>query len=364
MARRARTGPRRVSQADVARHAGVSAGIVSSVINGRDYGSIRVSEATRERVLAAVRELGYVPDIAARNLARGSNRLIGVFTYEAMFPLESENFYHEFLVGIEEAADRAEYHLLLVTGAKDEGRRSIYAGGVNHLRLADGGLLLGTNEISEEIVRLAREEYPFVFVGEREFPGVELSYVAADYVGGTAALVGRAVELGHRRIAMALLQKDETIPARRAGFVEGRRRYGLTVEDTPMLAASADPGPDQLSVDGLLTEVLRREVTALVLENNSILGELRATARARGVEIPRDLSLITLTGGGRLRGEDADLTELSIPRYEMGAEAVRLLLRLMADPSRSPLRSRLDCGIRDGTTLAAPPDPGRIRGSG
>ena len=213
MARKMRTGPRRVSQADVARHAGVSTGIVSSVINARDYGSIRVSDATRERVLAAVRELGYIPDIAARNLARGSNRLIGVFTWEAMFPIGSQNFYHEFLVGIEEAADQAEYHLLLVTGAKNEDRRrSIYAGGVNHLRLADGGLLLGTNEITDEIVRLAGESYPFVFVGEREFPGVELSYVAGDYVEGTAGLVGRAVDLGHRRIAMGLTQEHEPIP--------------------------------------------------------------------------------------------------------------------------------------------------------
>ncbi len=357
MARKMRTGPRRVSQADVARHAGVSTGIVSSVINARDYGSIRVSDATRERVLAAVRELGYIPDIAARNLARGSNRLIGVFTWEAMFPIGSQNFYHEFLVGIEEAADQAEYHLLLVTGAKNEDRRrSIYAGGVNHLRLADGGLLLGTNEITDEIVRLAGESYPFVFVGEREFPGVELSYVAGDYVEGTAGLVGRAVDLGHRRIAMGLTQEHEPIPGRQAGFRLARQRYGLAEDDTPMLPLGVEPDgrSDRLTPDAFLDEVARRGVTAVVLENNGIALTVRTAAERRGVRIPRDLSLVGLSGA-QFRPEDADLTELSIPRYEMGAEAVRLLLRLMADPTQSPLRTRLSCGIRTGSTLAAPP---------
>ncbi|GAB3762219.1 LacI family DNA-binding transcriptional regulator [Microlunatus parietis] len=355
MARRARTGPRRVSQADVARHAGVSPGIVSSVINGRDYGSIRVSDATRARVMESVRELGYVPDIAARNLAGGSSRLIGVFTYEALFPLGSQSFYHDFLVGIEEAADEAEYHLLLVTGAKNEDRRrSIYAGGVNHLRLADGGLLLGTNEQTDEIVRLAGEGYPFVFVGERSFPGVELSYVAGDYVGGTAALVGRAVELGHRRIAMAQLQPDEPIPGRQTGFRTGREQYGLAAEDAPLLPVSLGPTPGRLSLDDFLAEIVRRDITAVILENNGFVEPFRAAARERGLDIPADLSLIAL-GGTQFRPENAGLTELRIPRYEMGAEAVRLLLRLMADPSGGPLRTRLSCGILEGETLAPPP---------
>lgn len=355
MARKARTGPRRVSQADVARHAGVSPGIVSSVINSRDYGSIRVSDATRARVLESVRELGYVPDIAARNLAGGSNRLIGVFTYEALFPLGSQNFYHDFLVGIEEAADEAEYHLLLVTGAKNEDhRRSIYAGGVNHLRLADGGLLLGSNEMTDEIVRLAGEAYPFVFVGERAFPGVELSYVAGDYVGGTAALVGRAVELGHRRIAMAHLRPDEQIPGRQAGFVAGRQRYGLAAEDAPLLHVALEPMPGRFGMDEFLTEVIRRDITAVLLENTNLAEPFRAAARDRGLDIPADLSLIGL-GGTQSQPGSADLTELRIPRYEMGAEAVRLLLRLMTDPTSGPLRTRLGCGILDGTTLAPPP---------
>jgi len=65
-----------------------------------------------------VRELGYVPNIAARNLARGRNHILGIFSYESVFPLESMNFYHEFLVGIEEAAEQAGYNLLMFSAAK------------------------------------------------------------------------------------------------------------------------------------------------------------------------------------------------------------------------------------------------------
>ncbi|MGW3955776.1 LacI family DNA-binding transcriptional regulator [Streptomyces sp. NPDC004752] len=350
------TGRRKTTQADVARHAGVSTGIVSSVINGRDYGSIRVSEATRDRVRQSIRELGYVPNIAARNLARGSNRLLGVFTYQPIFPLESRDFFHEFLIGIEEEAERAGYNLLLVTGSKDEhGRRSIYADGVNNLQLADGSLLIGSNESAEELTRLSDESYPFVFVGHREIPGVDLSYVAADYAGGTAAIVRALVERGHRRIA--LVQNDqvlECVPGRRTGFRACRSGLGLSEDDAPVLSLGTGVPTDSdvvvPDVPALLQWVARHGSTALVVEVSTDAAEIRSAAVAAGLDVPGDLALVGLSGTPE-QPQVSDLAELHIPRREMGQEAVRLLLRLLAAPQDAPLRSTLDCGLRAGATL-------------
>ena len=131
---------RRVRQTDVARLAGVSPATVSLVINNRIGGNVRISAETQQRVLDAVDQLGYVVDPAARSLAGGHNSLLGVFTFESIFPLIHRDFYYRFLVGIEEEAENLGYDLLLFTSAGNvDGTRRVYSQGVNRLRRGPGG---------------------------------------------------------------------------------------------------------------------------------------------------------------------------------------------------------------------------------
>jgi DNA-binding LacI/PurR family transcriptional regulator len=357
---RPRRESRRVSQADVARRADVSTGIVSSVINGRDYGSIRVSDATRERVLAAVRELGYVPNLAARNLARGSNRLIGVFTYQPVFPYESRDFYHDFLTGVEEAAEQLGYNLLMITGARDDqGRRSVYAGGVNNLQLADGAVLVGAGEDVDELTRMTAEGYPFVYIGQRRPAGVDLSFVAADYRGGTSAIVRRLHRLGHRRIALLQVPGEgEPVPARRPGFLEACAELGIAEGHRPRytLAGHRSHTDGARPVDGaaeLISELQRTGCTAVVAERSADASLVRDAAVGAGLEIPRDLSLVSLAVPPLL-GEQTGLAQLEIPRREMGRQAVMILLELLQPDARAPIRITLPCGLHEGSTMAPP----------
>src|SRR5262245_48484111 len=107
---------RRPTQADIARLAGVSQATVSVVLNGRDS-DVRISPATRERVLTVIREWGYVANPSARSLAGGRNRIIGVHTFEPVFPTTSVDFYFPFLLGMEQEAADLGYDLLLFTSA-------------------------------------------------------------------------------------------------------------------------------------------------------------------------------------------------------------------------------------------------------
>ncbi|MEV4604272.1 LacI family DNA-binding transcriptional regulator [Amycolatopsis sp. NPDC049253] len=355
--KRTASGRRRPTQADVAARAEVSAAIVSAVVNSREHGTIRISDRTRERVWDAVRELGYVPNIAARNLASGRNRLLGVFTFQSAFPLESRDFYYEFLVGIEEAAEEAGYNLLMFTGTKTpSGARSIYPDGINCLQLADGAVLVGVDESREEITRLADEGYPFVFVGQRDIPGVDLSYTAADYVGGTANIVRELVRQGHRRIALIQnAQAHEPIAGRRAGFRLAREELGLTPEQAPILTIgeSARPGKDELTDLTTLLDIIRtRRLTALVIELSTDAPRIRAAARRAGITVPDRLSLVALGGSPEQPGM-ATIAEMHIPRREMGREAVRLLLQLLDDPTAAPVHTTLECNLRAGRTLTA-----------
>jgi len=351
------SGSRRPTQADVARHAGVSAGIVSSVVNDRQYGNIRISDRTRQRVQDSIRELGYSPNIAARNLARGANKLLGVFSWQRLFPLLKEDFFYEFLVGIEEAAEGSGYNLLMLCAAKDEnGARSLYPTGANGLQLADGGILLGWEEKHDQIRRLESERYPFIFVGERHIEGVHASWVGADYVGTTASIVDRLAALGHTNVALITqgLTPDEPVPGRRAGFQLGvERNPELTAHIVP-LGGPGEAAPIVLADAAEVVRWLRETgVTGLLVESSSVAVRIREAAAEQGMSVPHDFSLMGLSGTPEVPGV-ADLTELAIPRREMGREAVALLVRLLADPSLTPLHTTLPCTVREAGTVAAP----------
>jgi DNA-binding LacI/PurR family transcriptional regulator len=343
--------PGRATQADVARHAGVSPAIVSAVVNDRQYGNIRISERTRLRVLESVRTLGYSPNIAARNLAGGTNRLLGVFCWQRLFPLLKEDFYYEFLVGIEEAAEDSGYNLLMLCAAKDEtGERSLYPTGAHGLQLADGGLLLGANEKHDQLRRLQAEDYPFVFVGERHIEGVQASWVGAYYLTTTASIVDQLAELGHQRIGFLIEPgtPNDAVAARRTGFHTGATRHP-TLHPQP---ATFDPGGVLPDIASVLEWVRDQRLTAVVVESSRVAVELRTAAVQAGLSVPEDLSLVGLGGTPEVPGVE-NLTELSIPRREMGRESVRLLLqRLTGTPG--PITTTLPCAIRDAGTIAPP----------
>lgn len=95
---------------------------------------------------------------AARSLAGGQNRMLGVFTYESIFPVEHRNFYYRFLVGIEHEAEQMGYDLVLFTSTGGtDGKRRIYRNDGNRLRLTDGAILLGLAEDKHELQQLVQE---------------------------------------------------------------------------------------------------------------------------------------------------------------------------------------------------------------
>lgn len=347
MARAAR--PRQV---DVAARARVSPAIVSLVINGRVNGSVKISSQTQERVWAAVRELGYVVNPVARSLAGGRNHLLGVFTYDPIFPLRQQNFYFPFLVGIEEEAEAQDYDLLLFTRTGGPGgKRSVYWDGVNSLQLADGALVLGNVPEPDELARLCQEQFPYVCVGRRAVPGVEVSYVAADYVAATAEVVRYIAGKGHRRIAYWYTATNgESGQDRASGFRLGHQQLGLPFDERlSWCGEAADVTP------AVLAAAFAARATALVVENALFAVRALDFARGDGKQVPGDLSLAVL--GDPMDADEAipDVTMFRIPRREMGACAVQLLVRMLAVGSDASLqREVLPCTFVPGQTVTAP----------
>ncbi|WP_307868460.1 LacI family DNA-binding transcriptional regulator [Micromonospora sp. C95] len=334
-----------MTQQDIARMTGVSQATVSLVLNGRDDGSVRIAPETRDRVLHAIRSTGYVADPVARRLAARHNRILGVFTYEPVFPAGTGDFYHPFLVGIEESAERLGCDLLLLTSAPvAEGRRRIFHDD-NRLRLADGCVLLGRSLDRDELGRLVAEGHPFVSVGRRDDAGGPVPYVGADYAAATADVVRRALDAGHTRLAyLGQGAGPESHTDRFAGYRASLDAAGLPARHEPTDRSPAD----------LLDALLDAGVTAVLAEEYADGVALATVAAERGLTVPADLSILALGDPTRPTTSDLEFTGFRIPRRDMGWQAVEVLTGLLAGVPGTVTQRLLPCQPVDGVTLRPP----------
>lgn len=330
-------------QRDIARMAEVSQAAVSMVVSGKaDENGI--PEATQERIRAVIRELGYVPNVAARSLRGGRNGLIGVHTFERVFPVNSDDYYNEFLIGIEEQAVELGHDLVLFASTQgSDGTRTIYGSGSNRLNLADGAVILGIEKNDEELERLSAEGFPFVFIGRRDVPGVP--YVTAGYFGATGEVVHLLVDHGHRSIAyLGIPLRKSPQEERRAGFDNSMAAHGLTASRELFCE------PDELT-EASLQVLLETGTTAIVIENHelaSVLGDLMAAA---GIVIPDQLSVVTLDGDPRAAEPNA-WSHITVPRRELGRRAVAVLIGLLDGRIPSDHFEVVPCGPPLLTTIA------------
>lgn len=344
------TVKKRPTQKEVAERAGVSQGVVSQVLNDRQ-GAIRVNPDTRERVLQTIEDMGYAPNIAARSLVGGRTHIMGVFTYEPVFPTDTRNFFYPFLEGIEEAAAALNYDLLLHTrSVGTAGGRRVYQNSSSRLSLTDGTLILG--ELGEpsrvgEVARLIGEGHPVVFLGRRELPGLSPAWVAADYVSGTQQAVEELMKLGHRHLLyLGRTRNHESAADRETGY-----RQGVLVGEKPAQVRRVDPS--ELSSE-LAVQVHASGVTGLLIENDELAVRWLEVSAQAGLSAPQHYSFVVLGDPLSPRPRIRPWAALEIPRREMGREAVRVLNTLLNGGPAETLS--LPCRWVPGDTLGRAPD--------
>lgn len=308
---------RRPSQRDIAQRAGVSQTAVSLVLNGK---TDSISTTTQDRIRRAMTELSYVPDPAARSLRGGRNDLIGVHTYEPVFPVGPDDYFHDFLVGIEQRAVELGRDLVLFASTqRPDGRRSIYGGGTNRLRLADGTVVFGLERDDDELRRLTAERYPFVVLGRRDsLP--EVACVGVDYAPAVTTSLTRLAQAGHHRIGYLCGRQDQTPQRdRRDAARTAVDALGIELVRFERTALTADTGPRHWVARGL---------TAVVVEATEDAPYVERLAREAGIEIPADLSAVCLDAVPAA-SEAARWSQLRIPKRAVGARALTVLTDIL-----------------------------------
>lgn len=304
-----------VTLRDVARAADVDVSVVSRVVN-RD-GSLRIADGTRERVEAALRDLGYRPNYQARGLRLARTWTVGFVLPDLMNP-----FYSPIVEGAEQRASEAGYMVVII---RELDRASHHQGELSFERLLHerrvDGLLVASGRVDDTVLRgLAAEGLPFVIVNRR-VPGVD-GYVIVDDEAGAYMATKHLLDLGHRSLGhVAGPEGIDNTDRRRAGFERAARECGAT---TVVVHGSGwDPESGHEAALRLLDS---RSVTAIFASNILMAAGVIGAAQERKREVPRDLSVIGLHDFPLASFLRPSLSTVVLPLERLGRMAFEVLL--------------------------------------
>jgi len=309
----------RTTLAEVASSAGVSVATVSKVVNGR----ADVSPETRVRVQDLLDRIGYRPRGSAQRAARPA--------IELAFEGDLHAYSAEIIQGVVDAAAPSGTHVVVtrrptgappVDGAPDDWARDLASSGVR-------ALIAVTSIMSDEqLAALARAGVHLVVIDPLELPNVDVTSVGStNFVGGLSA-AQHLLDLGHRRIAfLGGHPKAACNQARMHGFRAALERADVKVP-AEYVRSSHFMYADGV-VGGAALLDLPVPPTAIFAASDEIAVGVMEAARARGLRIPEDLSIVGFDDTQLARMSSPPLTTVRQPLAEMGRVAVRTALRLI-----------------------------------
>ncbi len=316
---------------DVAEAAGVHAATASRALNPATRGLVNAD--TARRVMKVAEQLGYRPNPIARGLKTSKSGTVGIVIPDLTNPL-----FPPIVRGIEGVLEPAGYSGLIVNTDNDPGREQWQ---IDHLRSRQvEGLIVATARVEHPLMRqLHREGVVMVMVNRRP-EGVDVPSITPDDAAGVELAVRHLAELGHTRIAhVAGPQSTSTGVSRARAFRAAVRDLGL--DDDPALVTTTASWSESAGADGLRRLLdSGEEFTAIFAGNDLIALGCYDVFFERGIDCPGRISVVGFNDMPFLDKLRPPLTTIAIPHQQIGAEAARLLLDAIADPSR-PARSVL-----------------------
>lgn len=322
-------GRREVTVSEVAAEARVSKATAARALGG--YGA--VSETVRDRVLGAADRLGYRPNALAKSMNTGKSNTIGIVVGDIVNP-----FFSHAVRGAWDVA-RASGFDLIVSNSDEELDAESDAIDVLLDKRVDGLLVAPASSIEtrslQTVVELGR---PLVLF-DRAAIGVPVDCVVADNVTGAGVLTRLLLDQGHRRIAFistithtGRYKRGDTLGStsvgeRIEGFLAALDEAGIAEADRYVCLNARQHGIEEVTRSVLHGDL---GATAIIASDSLVaLGVFRAI-RDAGLSIPSDVSLVSFDDADWTSLTTPELTVMSQPIYEFGAEAARLLLRRIA----------------------------------
>lgn len=305
----------KVTLKQVSEYCNLSTATVSNVLNGTKP----VKPETREKVMNAIKELGYIPDEAARQLKMGSSRLIGVLTIGYNY------FFTEILEGIERQAEELGWKIMV--GSTDESYESQQVLLDSFIsRRVEGIIIAPTHGWTKEKLERYRT-IPLVFI-DRKVEGCENRSITVNNLESSKQAVMHLVEKHHyRRIGLIYADTQiSTMDERKQGYEEALKQSGLAVKSSLIRACDGSVDGGKNSMDNLLKE--NSDIEAVYVTNNNMLQGAYKSIQEKGLRVPDDIAIIGIDVQPWMEFMDPKLTIIQQPVRRMGEQAITKLLHL------------------------------------
>lgn len=312
---------------DVAALAGVSPGTVSNALNHPG----KVSADTLARIQAAINELGFIRNDAARQLRAGNNRSVGMIVLDIANP-----FFTDVARGVEGPLALERRPLILGNSAQDPEREQSYLDLFEEQRVA-GLLITPVGNILDRLRRL-RDRGTSVVIVDRLSRAKEFSSVSVDDKLGGQLAVEHLLSTGRRRIAFIGGPFGLTQVKNRLGAARKAVEAAGAAEIIAIESATMDVAAGRLAAEQFLALPKRKRPDAVFAANDLIaLGVLQALTLA-GVAVPGDIAIIGYDDIEFASSAAIPLSSIRQPALDMGRTAASMLLELIADPDNAKVR--------------------------
>lgn len=306
-------GAKNITISDVADALGVSKTTVSRAISGKG----RIGDETRQKVLAYIKKCDYKPNVIAKGLAQSKT-----FNLCVVMPEDSNladlPFFHQVIIGIQEAASRMEYDILLCIG-KENDSTSLERVLMN--RKVDGVILLRTYVKDIHVELLADRQIPFVTVGSTDYENVY--QVDNDQRKACRELTGLLLERQMEKIVL-LGGMDSLVVTRNRlqGFLDAFHQAGMEPDGNLI---RLNLGSRQ-SVDSAIDEVMGKHADCIICMDDVICSHVMQKMRQEHRKIPEDIRLASFYNSSVLENSVPSVTTLVFDARELGRVAVETLL--------------------------------------
>ena len=324
---------------DVARAAGVSPSTVSRVLNK----TAPISESTRNRIYHAMEELKYVPNDIARSFACGSARAIAIAINVADVQAFSNSFFNNTVFGIEPAAHKNGYNLI-VTGANNE------HGGIDSLQKLImskkiDGLILPVSVLQPSIVQLIHTtNFPCVILGRLRADHSDISWVDIANSQAGANAVRHLLDRGYQKIAfLSGGEKELFNQDRLEGFRGALRSAGIEPNQDYIIHTV----PTLLNGKQCIENLLKRQDApdAVICGDDKLALAALRTARKMGRRVPEDFGVLCFDNTSVTELAEPSITTVDVDTFELGRLAAENLLHLIEKPDSGAKQSRLTTRI-------------------
>lgn len=316
---------------EVAQRARVSIATVSRVLNKSD----KVVPETRAAVEQALLDLGYRPSRVARRLRMNNGRahLVGLIIPDIQNP-----FYAEIARGVEDAAYASEYALILCNSDENLDKERFYLD-VMRDESVDGIVMPPFDDTDVGVVEMVKSGIPVVCV-DRSHGKVKTDLVEVDNHQGAFEAVRHLIERGHKSIALIEGRTQvSTSRERRRGYLDALAAHAIAPRKELMRTGDFKQESGRILTNELLD--LRKPPTALFVCNNLMTVGALGALHQRGVRIPSEVALVGFDDLPWAEALDPPPTVVRQPAYEVGRQAMELLLKRIMAPDRPPVTVRL-----------------------